>query len=107
MTKFYTHIIEIDSLLVELNEMDLSDTEKKHLADLIDSNIHHTVLDAILTHLSDEDKKIFMEHLARGDHQKIWDHLNEKVDNIEEKIKKAANQVKEELHRDIKEARTK
>lgn len=101
---FYSRIIEIDSLIVELDKLDLSTDEKIHLASLIDSNLHQTILDAVLSELSDKDKEIFLTHLSKNDHDKIWQHLNEKVESIEEKIKKAAESLKQDLHKDIKEA---
>ncbi len=87
--------------------MDLSQKEKTHLAHLLDSTLHHTILDAVLSELSEEDKKKFMEHLSREENDKIWELLNSKVDNIEEKIKKTAEELKREMHKDIKEAKGK
>lgn len=105
MKHFYSEIIELESLTMELDMMDLSETEKHHLALLVDSNLHHAVLDAVLSELSEQDKKIFLEHLNRNDHLKIWDHLNGRIENIEEKIKSAADALKSELHKDLKEAK--
>ncbi|OGH11961.1 MAG: hypothetical protein A2857_05940 [Candidatus Levybacteria bacterium RIFCSPHIGHO2_01_FULL_36_15] len=102
---FYSHIIEIDSIILELNKLDLSESEKTHLITLIDSSIHHVVLDAILSELSPEDKKIFLEHLSSDEHDKIWQLLNGKIENIENKIKKAAEALKEELRKDIKDTK--
>lgn len=102
---FYTHLVEIDSLIIELDSMDLSAEEKLHLAQLVDSNLHHTVLDAILSELGDEDKEKFIKHLNSDEHEKIWEILNQRVDNIEDKIKSAAEQLKSELHKDINEAK--
>jgi hypothetical protein len=102
---FYSQVIEIESLIVELDKMDLSEDERSHLASLIDSSLHHTVLDAVLSELPEQDKKVFLKHLEKNDHPKIWTHLNKKVDNIEEKIKKAAEELKTELHKDLKEAK--
>lgn len=104
MTLFYSHLIEIDSITQTLDKMDLSKEEKLQLAQLIDSSLHHTILDAILSQLSDPDKKVFMQHLSEGDHIKIWEFLNEKVDGVEIKIKKAADDLKKELHQDMEEA---
>lgn len=102
---FYSHIIDIESLVVELDKLDLEDHEKLHLSELVDSSLHNTVLDAILSELSEEDKKIFLKHLENDEvHEKIWEHLNSKVDNIEEKIKIAADSLKEDLDKDLKEA---
>lgn len=105
MKYFYSHILQIESIIMELDKMDLSLEERMHLASLIDSSLHHTILDAILSELSDEDKRAFLHHLKENDHEKIWKFLTEKVDNIEDKIKKAADDLKDELHEDLKEAK--
>lgn len=105
MKQFYTHLIEIESLIIELDKMSLSDEEKIHLSNLLDSSLHHTILDAVLSELSDEDKRIFLNYLQKDDHNKIWKLLNEKVDNIEDKIKKCADDLKDQLKKDIREAR--
>lgn len=104
---FYSHIIEVNTLIVELDSLNLSDEQNHHLASLIDTSLHHTILDVILSELSDDDKKTFLSHLNSNDHSKIWDHLNSKVENIEDKIKKAADDLKVDLHKDIKEAKEK
>ena len=100
---FYTHIVDTSILSLELGDMDLTSKERLHLISLIDSNIHHEILDLILSELNPDDKKTFLTHLASEDHDKVWKFLNEKVDNIEEKIKKTAEDLKKELHKDIKE----
>ena len=105
MKYFYTHLIEIESIMVELDKMYLSAGEKLHLAQLIDSSLHHTILDAIFSELSEQDKKALVYHLKEDDHKKTWKFLNEKVDGVEEKIKKAAEDLKVELHKDLKEAK--
>lgn len=101
---FYSHLIEIDSIIFELDKMDLSNEEKSHLTALIDSSLHHTILDAILSELSESDKRAFLVKLAHEDNLKVWGFLNQKVDKIETKIKEAANMLKKELHEDIKKA---
>lgn len=106
MKHFYGHLIEVESLVVELDKLDLSEEQKIHLTNLIDSSLHHTVLDAILSQLNPPDKKVFLNHLKEDDHSKIWQFLNEKIDKVEEKIKKAAEDLKTELHKDIKESKT-
>lgn len=105
--QFYTHLIEIESIIIELDKLDLSQEQKIHLTGLIDSSLHHTILDAVLSELTPSDKRVFLNHLKECDHSKIWKFLNEKVDNIEERIKKAAGDLKNELHRDLKEAKDK
>ena len=102
---FYTHIVDTSTLSLELGDMDLTPKERLHLISLIDSNIHHEILDLILSELNPIDKKTFLTHLASEDHDKVWKLLNDKVDNIEEKIKKTAEDLKKELHKDIKEVK--
>lgn len=104
MKYFYSHLIEIDTVLEELDKLGLKDEHKSHLAALVDSSLHHTILDAILSHLNDQDKRIFIQYVTEGNHSKIWNFLNEKVDNIEDKIKKAAEELKSKLHEDVKKA---
>lgn len=99
--QFYSHIVDTASLIAALNKLELTDEQKAHLLTLIDSHIHHAVLDVILSELSNEDKKVFLKHLAAGDHDNIWQHLNQKVDGIEEKIIKVTDTLKKELHEDI------
>lgn len=103
-TFFYSHLIEIESVVTELDKLDLSAEQKKHLAELVDSSLHHTILDAVLSELSETEKKVFLNHIEENNHGKIWQFLNERIDKIEEKIKKAAEDLKEQLHRDLKEA---
>lgn len=102
---FYTEIIDIESLIVELNSLKLSPKEKRHLAELVDSQIHSTVLETIFSELNEVEKKIFIEHLRVGDNQNIWNHLKRNIDSVEDKIKTATKQLKQELHKDIKEAK--
>lgn len=87
--------------------MNLDSKERTHLVSLIDSNIHHAILDLVLSELAPMDKKTFLHHLASENHDKVWKFLNEKVENIEEKIKKTAEDLKTELHKDIREVRNK
>lgn len=98
---FYSHIVEIDSLVIELDKMDLTESEKKHLMSIVESSVHHAVLDAILSELSEDDKKMFLQHLAANDHDVIWQHLNDRIENIEDKIKKAADELMRELDKDM------
>lgn len=106
MAYFYSHLVEIDSITLALDEMNLSDTQKKHLASLIDSTIHHEVLDIIFSKLSLKDKEMLMHKIKKNPEDKeIMKILNEKVDNIESDIKEAVIKLKMQLHEDIKEAR--
>lgn len=97
-------MIEIESLTIELDELDLSEKQRLHLAQLIDTSIHHTILDAIFSELSDQDKIELFKYLTSQDNDRIWQLLNSKVDNVEEKIKSVADELKKQLKEDITEA---
>lgn len=102
---FYSHIVKIDSLTDALDTLVLSKDERAHLLALAQSNIHHAILDAILSELSSEDKILFLKHVASENNTEIWDLLNTKVERIEDKIKSAAESLTKELHDDIEDTK--
>lgn len=101
---FYSHIVETTELSLSLGEMNLSQEERVHLISLIESSLHHVVLDAILSELSEKDKRIFLSHLNSNNHDKIWEHLNKTVAGIEDKIRNAADKLKKDMKKDIEDA---
>lgn len=106
MKNFYAHLIEIETITVALDEMDLTDEQRHHLAGLVDSTIHQTVLDIILSKLSDTDKEVFLQRLRKNPEDKeLMTFVNTKVEGIEKEIREAVKRLKEELHEDIREAR--
>lgn len=103
---FYSHLIQIDILDKDLSNLNLSKNEKKELLELAHKNVHHEVMDTILSQLSEEDKKRFLILFSQDKHEKIWKHLNEKTEKIEEKIKQAVDQIRMELAEDIKKLKS-
>lgn len=103
---FYSHIVETNSITIALGEMDLTQAERKHLIDLVDHNLHHAILDSVLSELSDKDKQEFLELLAKDDNDKIWKLLNSRVNHIEDKIKQTADDLKKEIHKDIEDSKS-
>lgn len=106
-THFYSHIVETSSLSLALADIDLTQEERKHLIDLAQDNLHHAILDVVLSELTEIDKQEFLKLLARDEQDKIWKLLTKSVDNIEDKIKKTAEDLKRELHKDIEESHKK
>ena len=101
---FYHSIVSMDSLRVRLDLLDLSDLDKDQLMDLAERTLHHSILDLVLSELSDKDKKLFLERHASEKHEEIWQLLNANVKNIEKKIQATADTVSEKLHKDLKKA---
>lgn len=102
---FYTHLVETDSILIKLHEIGLSEEQKIQLISIVESSLHHTVLDAILSELEEKDKELFLNKIESNNHDETWEFLNNKVDKIEDKIKKAADELTKELHNDIEEVK--
>jgi hypothetical protein len=104
---FYNKIIDTESIESELDTLDLSVEERVHLLSLMESSLHHAILDSILSELSHEDKKIFLRLMTMEHHDSIWQFLNKKVSNIEHIIRRSGDDLKHELHKDLTEAKTK
>lgn len=106
MAYFYSHLIEIETITEKLDELEMDQKQRKHLASLIDSTIHKEVLNIIFSKLSEKDKMLFIEHFKNNpENPEIMKLLNEKAVDIEDEIKKAVKKIKKELHEDIETAR--
>jgi hypothetical protein len=102
---FYSHLIETTDISIKLSELNLSDDEKKHLTSLLEANIHTTIVENVLSELSEEDKKQFLKNLISDNHEiTIW-HLKIKIEKLEDKIKASVETLKKELLEDIASAR--
>lgn len=102
---FFSHLIDIQTIHLKLQDLDLEDEEKSELVNLAHDTLHFEIINAILSELSEEDKKIFLRQMTMNDHASLWRFLNKKVDKVEEKIKQVAQDVVDELHVDIEESK--
>ena len=57
-----------------------------------------------LDELHEEDKKEFLMHISSEDHEKTWLLLGKRVEDAEKKIIEITKNLKDEMHKDIKEA---
>lgn len=101
---FYSHIIEIDSLYIALDDIELDPEEKTELHGILETTIHHVVIDTVLSELSEEHKKTALSHIAEQKHDDLWTLLKDQIHNVEEKIKSAVHAMKNQMHKDIEEA---
>jgi hypothetical protein len=104
---FYSHIVEIKSVEEALAALELDAQERDELIVIVESSIHHIVIDLVLTELPHEDKRLFLKHLNDDEHENIWRFLSMRIERLEDRIKEAVNSYKKELHEDIKEAHKK
>ena len=100
---FYSHLVTIDSLVTQLDQLEVTQDEKAHLIEIAASSIHYSILDTALSNLSGEDKKTFMMHINSNDHGEAWKFLKKKATGIDKKIKQKAEDLKKEFKKDIKE----
>ena len=100
---FYSHLVEIDTIVTEMDVLDLNAEEKNELVRIVETTVHHVVLNTVLKELTEEDKKQFLAHLAENKHSELWKMLTEKVPDIHEKIKQSVHSVKKEMTDDIQE----
>lgn len=106
MKFFYQKYIVIENLIEELHGLDLSEEERHHLSGLIDGSLHHVILDEILSNLSPSDKKVFLSKMKQDpESEELLEFLNQKIDNIEDKISKVSSDLIKELHEDVREAK--
>ncbi|MDO8429021.1 MAG: hypothetical protein Q7S88_00125 [Candidatus Daviesbacteria bacterium] len=105
MSYFYSHIIEIESVIIKLDELNLDESQKKHLASLLDSIIHHEILNLVLSKLTDSEKSVFIRKMQENPkNRELLNFLNDKSSGIEKEIKTAASDIIKDFHKDIEEA---
>lgn len=102
MKTFYAHLVETEIIERELDSLDLTTEEKNDLMHHVHTSVHYKVLDVVLSDLSEEDKKTFLEHLKKENHEDLWSHLFAHTKDIEEQIKKVGNSLVSEFAIDIK-----
>jgi len=101
--QFYSHLITLEVIRVEMNELHLSEKEKEELLKLAESHVHHVMLDEALSRIKGDDKKIFLQHVHLAEHDKALALLRKHSQNIEMHLLHAAHVLLEELRDDIRE----
>lgn len=104
---FYSEHITTDSLRKALEELPMETHEREELHTLIESSLHHAILDAVLSQLPEEDKKTFLLHITKENHTVTWDFLKERIENIDIVIKQTGESILTSFHADIQELKIK
>jgi hypothetical protein len=100
MTKlFYDHLIIIEDILVVLDTKQLSQPDKEKILSLIDEDLHHQIIDIILTYLPKDHHPEFLQKLIHHPYDpEIMKFLIEKSPvDIEKKIIITANKAKKKI----------
>ena len=103
--QFYTHLISLHTIHNGFDKLGIEQEHREELFVILESHIHHIVLDLILSELNETDKKKFLEHLAKEEHGPLWQLISERIEGVEDRITQAVEDVKEELHKDIIETK--
>jgi hypothetical protein len=104
---FYSHLIDIESIIIKLDSMHFSFKEREELENILHSSLHTAILDKILSELQEEDKKLFLEAVYQGNHRYIWEFIHKRSINVDKKIKKIAKELIKEFDNDISEIKRK
>ena len=99
---FYTHLIQVNDITLDLGDVEMSKEERLHLLSLLDANIHATVMHTVLSELPTGEKKIFLTNLVENNHDKILKHLRMHINDLDIKITNAADKLISEMRNDIK-----
>jgi len=99
---FYHNLISIEDIKIELNSINLSKEERKELHLIAESTIHCHLINVVLEHLPEGDKKTFLHHVNTVHHKTTLNFLKKRIENIEDKIKQTAESLKKEFLEDIR-----
>ncbi len=102
---FYHEILDLEWIEAEIDALDVSDIEKKKLADMARYELHQTILEAVLSELSDREKKVFLANVNYDTNERTWNHLVKNIEKIEDKIKNVSETLKRDLKQDLSDAK--
>lgn len=95
---FWDQLVEIEEIKIKIKEYGLREEEENELLDLTYQTFDLRVMETVLSHLPQEKHQRFLDTFSRKPHHpRLMAFLKEEIENIEEKIKKLARQVKKEI----------
>lgn len=100
---FYSHLISEKDIHEKLEVLDITTAEKNHLFVIIESSLHHVVVDAVLSELSEDKKHVFLSHVVAENNDGVWGVLRTSIQDPEKKILSAVEKLQQELIADIQE----
>lgn len=106
---FYDHLVAREEIIAVLDQHKLTIEEREELVRLVDENLHHQVLDTILTHLPKEKHEEFLRELHRRPHDlRLLDYIQTHIEiDIIAAIKKTSEKAKKELLAEINRSKKK
>jgi hypothetical protein len=106
---FYDHLIVFEEIEAKLSSYNFSSPdEKEEVHQMIEESVHYRVMACILDHLPREHHNQFLELFHRSPHHPgLLTFLKDRVENIEEIIKKEVKDLEKVLLKDIESAKIK
>lgn len=101
MIHFYAHLVETSEISLSLAEMEMTNSQRRHLLLLVESSLHNSIVDLVLAELGPNDQKIFLGLLYEGNTQGIHNLLKENVADVEKKIRVLGKKLVAEFLQDI------
>jgi len=101
---FYDHLIILDEVEVEINNLELEQDEKEELHNLIEETLHHRVLSRVLEVLPKQHHEGFLVEFKKRPHDgALIDYINERIDeSVEKHVSEEIDKLKQELLKDLK-----
>jgi transposase len=98
---FYDHVISVESVHRAIDDLELPTDQRVELRRLLEAQVHHNIMNLILSELPPEDRAQFLEYHSAGDSERMWALLSEKIESVEEKIRDVSDELVAQMHKDI------
>ena len=95
---FYDHLIILNSLELKITDLGLGPEEKEALNQLVEETVHFRLMTRILDSLPREHHEEFLDFFHQAPHEeRLLKYLQEKIENIEDIIKKEIEDLEKSL----------
>lgn len=100
---FFSHLLDTDQLIMLVERYLEVEEEKLEILDMIDSTLHHRVMDRVLHELDEGHHEIFIAEYSRdpGDEELLF-FLKKHIPDIEDVIRSESKSTQASLFEDIK-----
>lgn len=100
---FYSHLVDPEDIRNELKVLEISDDEAEDLHLVIESTIHHAVVDMIMKELPESHKHLFLAHIQDDNHDDVIALITEHISDHEKRIRDLVERLRGEYKSDIQE----
>lgn len=105
MKSFYQNFVNLELFHQEFDRLGLSPEEREELFKILEEIYVQRLIDRVLDELPNEEKKKFMKILIKKAELDMIEFLREKVEDVENKLKKEVETLTAELLLEVKSLR--